>query len=168
MKNIYLVGFMGTGKSVVGRSLAVKLKAQFLDLDLSIEDKQGRKIKDIFAKEGEAYFRNLEKQAVRDISKKDSTVVACGGGVVLDKDNLVTLKRSGVLICLTARPEVILKRCQGDVKRPLLNVSDPLGKIKELLAAREPFYTQADLSIDTSDLTVQAVVDKILPKISND
>ncbi len=159
---------MGTGKSVVGKLLAKQLKVKFLDLDSSIEEKQGQTIKDIFAQKGEAYFRQLEKEAVKQVSNKESLVVACGGGVVLDKDNLDSLKNTGTVICLTARPQVILKRCQKNKDRPLLNVEKPEERIEELLKFRSPFYAQAHFSIDTSDLTVKEVVEKILEGMRGD
>lgn len=166
MKNIYIVGFMGTGKSVVGKLLAKRLDLEFLDLDSSIEKKEGRKIKEIFDEEGEAYFRKIEKQAVQEASKKERLVVACGGGVVLDKGNMDTLKKTGRLVCLLSRPEIILSRCKSNCDRPLLNVKDPQTEIKKLLAMRQPFYAEAEISIDTSDLSVEEVVREIERKIS--
>lgn len=169
MKNIYIVGFMGTGKSVAGKLLAKSLNLEFFDLDSSIEEKEGRKIKEIFAEKGEAYFRKIEKQAVQEVSNKDRLVVACGGGVVLDKGNIDILKKTGRLISLTSRPEVILSRCQANCDRPLLNVKDPQDEIKKLLAIRQPFYAEAEISIDTSDLSVEEVVRQIKRRlVSND
>ncbi len=166
MKNIYLVGFMGTGKSSVGRKLAKKISAKFLDLDHFIEKKYGRTIKDIFAKNGEFYFRTLEKEAVEEVSKSESLVVACGGGVVVDEENMQNLKNSGIIVCLNSRPDVILRRCKGHAHRPLLNVPNPQERIKELLAFRAAFYAQADFSIETSDLSVEETVEEIYQKIN--
>ena len=160
--NIYLVGFMGTGKTVVGKSVARQLKQEFFDLDFLIEEKQKRKIAQIFAQDGEAYFRSLEKQILKDISRKRNVVVSCGGGIVKDLENIQIMKKTGVIICLSARPEVILARTKGYTHRPLLNVDDPTKRIEELLKMRAPFYAQADYSIDTSDLTVSPVVNKVL------
>jgi shikimate kinase len=168
MENVYLVGFMGTGKSVVGKKLAAKLKAKFLDLDSLIEEKQGRRIQDIFAKEGEPHFRKLEKENLREISRKDGLVIACGGGIVLDKDNIELMRSSGKMICLSTRPEVIFQRVKGHAHRPLLNVEDKEKKITEVLKARQPFYNLAHISIDTSDSSVEQVVEKILEYIKND
>jgi shikimate kinase len=160
--NIYLVGFMATGKSAVGKELAQKMNFAFLDLDESIELKQKRAIKDIFAREGESYFRELEKRELQEASCKDNLVVACGGGIVLDKDNLKIMQQTGRMICLRASVEVILSRAGGYSHRPLLNVKDPRARIRELLELRAPFYAQADYSIDTSELSIKEVAEKIL------
>jgi shikimate kinase len=162
MNNIYLVGFMGTGKTAVGKELAKEKKWQFVDLDELIELKEKRTISDIFAKEGEPYFRLVEKQTLKEVAKEKKIVVACGGGIVMDKDNIKTMKESGVIICLTATPEVILKRTAGYQHRPLLNVRDPKRQIDLLLKLRAPFYAQADKTIDTSKISIDKVVDKII------
>ncbi len=162
MGNIYIVGFMGTGKTVVGREVARQLNQRFVDLDLLIEERQKRKIRQIFAKDGEAHFRKLEKQALLEVSQAGDLVVSCGGGIVLDKQNIQVMKDMGVMICLACQPEVILQRTQGYKHRPLLNVDDPTKAIKELLEVRAPFYAQADYTIDTSNLAVSAVVSKLL------
>lgn len=165
MKNIYLVGFMGSGKSVVGKLLAKKLGRKFLDLDSLIEHKVGKKISDIFSQDGEAFFRTLEKEVVRDVVRKQALVVACGGGVVADKENLDMLKKSGVVVCLTVRPEVVYKRCKDTCARPLLNVAEPQKDIERLLALRTPFYAQAHFSVDTSDITPEEAALEIIKKI---
>ncbi|MDD5044404.1 MAG: shikimate kinase [Candidatus Omnitrophica bacterium] len=162
MENIYLVGFMGTGKSVVGKALALKLKTAFLDLDSLIEEKEKRKIVDIFAREGEAYFRKLEKEGLKELSRKQGLVVACGGGIVLDKDNIELMRSSGKMVCLSARPEIILKRVGGHKHRPLLNVEDKEKKIKEILDARQPLYALAHICVDTSDSSVEQVLARVL------
>src|SRR3990167_5748466 len=162
MRNIYLVGFMGTGKTAVGRELAKRKKWQFMDLDELIELKEKRTIADIFAKEGEPYFRRLEKRVLKEVAKEKKFVVACGGGIVIDKENIRTMKETGIIICLSASPEVILKRTQGTSHRPLLNVSDQKKQIELLLKLRAPYYAQADKAIDTSKITVKEIVYKIL------
>lgn len=160
-KNIYLVGFMGTGKTSVGRELAEKKKWRFVDLDELIELKEKRAISDIFSKDGEPYFRRLEKQVLKEVAKESGFVVACGGGIVIDPENIKIMKGSGVTICLTAKPEVILERTAGYAHRPLLNVGDPKKQIELLLKLRSPYYAQADKTIDTSKISVKKVVDKI-------
>ena len=160
--NIYLVGFMGTGKSAVGRELASRLRRRFVDLDSLIEQRQDRKIAQIFAEEGEGYFRNLEKQALLEISKAGGLVASCGGGIVLDRENIKIMKQSGVMICLSCRPEVILDRTRGIKERPLLNVDNPAERIRELLKLRAPFYAEADYTIDTSDLPVSSLAGRLL------
>ncbi|MDD5568411.1 MAG: shikimate kinase [Candidatus Omnitrophica bacterium] len=160
--NIYLVGFMGTGKSVVGRELAKKKKWHFVDLDDFIELKEKRTIADIFAKDGEPYFRRVEKKALKEIAKENGFVVACGGGIVINEENIRIMKGSGTMICLKAIPEVILKRVSGQAHRPLLNVKDPEKQIGLLLKLRSPYYAEADKTIDTSGLSVKQAAGRIL------
>ena len=162
MQDIYLVGFMGTGKTAVGRRLAKELGLRLVDIDDLLVKKEKRSIKDIFAQSGEPYFRKAEKEALKEVAGKRRQVVVCGGGIVIDPKNIMTMKQSGRLICLSARPEVILERTKRYTHRPLLNVADPLAKIKELLANRKPYYAKAGLTVDTSDLTIQQVAEKIL------
>ena len=159
--NIYLVGFMGTGKSSVGCQLAKERGWNFIDLDELIELKEQRRIVDIFAKDGEAYFRKIEKNILKQVSTQKKFVVACGGGVVLDKDNIKLMKKTGRMICLYASPEQILKRVSLNNDRPLLNVEKPQKRIELLLKMRAPYYMQADKIIDTSNFSVKQVVKKI-------
>jgi len=159
--NIYLVGFMGTGKTSVGRLLAKKKNLNFVDLDELIELKERRRIVDIFAKDGEPYFRKVEKKALKEVAGQKKFVVACGGGIVLDKENIEVMKKSGILVCLTAAPKEILKRVSVNTGRPLLNVKDPAGRIEVLLKMRAPYYTQVDKTIDTTALSIKEVVEKI-------
>ncbi len=162
MKNIALVGFMGTGKSTIAALLAKKLQAGYVDLDEKIEEKEGMKIVDIFSQKGESYFRKVEKDIVAEISLNEGKIIACGGGVVLNEENVKNIKKSGFMICLEAAPEVILKRTENYKHRPLLNVDDPESKIKELLKKRKPYYSKADYTVDTSRLSAQEVVAEIL------
>ena len=159
--NIYLVGFMGTGKTSVGRQLAKEKGWSFVDLDELIELKEQRRIVDIFAKDGEPYFRKVEKKILKQVATQKKFVVACGGGVVLDKDNIKLMKKSGMVICLCATCVEILKRISGSTHRPILNVKKPRERIELLLKMRAPYYMQADKTIDTSGLSVKQVVGKI-------
>lgn len=161
MHNIYLVGFMGTGKTSVGCLLAKKKKWHFVDLDEYIELSQQRRIADIFAKDGEPYFRKIEKRALKEVASQKEFVVACGGGIVLDKDNIKLMKKSGILICLSASAKEILKRVSVNASRPLLNVANPRKRIELLLKMRASYYMQADKIIDTSCLSIKEVVEKI-------
>ncbi len=161
MKNIILVGFMGTGKTAVGKELAKRLNMKFVDMDDIIEEREGMKITDIFAKKGEPYFRSVEKEVAKGISKQPNLVVAAGGGAVIDEENVKNLKSNGLMICLTASPDKILERTKDYAHRPLLNVSDPRAKVSELLEKRAVYYARADYQIDTTDLTVDEVVKKI-------
>jgi len=153
---------MGTGKTSVGRELARRKKRQFVDLDELIEMRQKRRIADIFAKEGEPYFRKIEKLALREVAKENNFVVACGGGIVIDPDNIKIMKATGAVICLTACPKVIFERTRGYEHRPLLNVPEPEKQIELLLKLRAPYYARADKEIDTSKTPLSGVVDKIL------
>ena len=159
--NIYLVGFMGTGKSSVGRELAKQKGWNFVDLDELIELKQQRRIVDIFAKEGEPYFRKIEKKILKQVTTQKKFVVACGGGVVLDPGNIKLMKKTGILICLSATCQTILKRVSTSTHRPILNVAKPRERIELLLKMRAPYYMQADKTVDTSGSSIKQVVAKI-------
>lgn len=164
--NIYLVGFMGTGKTAVGKELARQKKWQFIDLDELIELKEKRVISAIFSQEGEPYFRRVEKKVLAEVAKEKKFVVACGGGIVLDKDNIKIMKKTGAVVCLTASPKVIWERTHRHAHRPLLTVAEPKKQIELLLKMRAPYYGQADKIIDTSKLSIKEVVNKISKIIS--
>ena len=158
-----LAGFMGTGKSAAGRLLAKGLKVPFVDLDERIVRQAGQTVPEIFAKEGESGFRKREAREVTRVCTKTGQVIATGGGVLLNEENVRQLKEAGILICLTARPEVILSRTLSSLpSRPLLSGTDPRERIEELLKLRKPSYAKADVTIDTSDRSVQGVVEEIL------
>lgn len=161
MENIYLVGFMGTGKTSVGKELAKKHKLCFVDLDELIELREKRIIADIFANEGEQYFRRLETRILKKVAKEKGLIVACGGGIVINPLNIKIMKESGIMVCLAANPEVILKRTSKETHRPLLNVKDPKKQIEHLLKLRAPYYAQADRIVDTSRLSIKEIVDKL-------
>jgi len=160
--NIYLVGFMGTGKTAVGKELAKIKKWRFVDLDELIELRNKRSILDIFAKDGEPYFRRIEKQTLIEVAGEKKFVVACGGGIVIDKDNIRIMKETGMIFCLSAPLDVILKRTSRYAHRPLLNVAEPKKQIELLLKLRAPYYALADKTIDTSKLSIKEAVDKII------
>ncbi|UCE18950.1 MAG: shikimate kinase [Gemmatimonadota bacterium] len=162
MMNIVLVGFMGTGKTVVGRRLAERLNMIFVDLDSLIEEKLKLSVNEIFERFGERFFREVERGIVSQISNRRGLVVATGGGVVLDSRNVATLKKLGCMIHLFARPDVILERTRDTHHRPLLETGDRKIRIEHLLNERRPFYTQAHCEIDTSDLDVEDVAGKII------
>lgn len=158
---------MGTGKSAVGRQLAKQKGWNFVDLDELIELQQQRRIVDIFAQEGESYFRKIEKKILRQVATQSKFVVACGGGVVLDKDNIKLMKKNGIVICLRASCAEILKRISGSTLRPILNVAKPRERIELLLKMRAPYYLQADKTIDTSCSSIKQVVGKISKMLSD-
>ena len=161
MKNIVLFGFMGTGKTAVAQAVAEDLTKEYVSIDDLIEKKEGTNINDIFSGKGEPYFRELEKEVVKEISALTDKVIDTGGGVVLDGQNVDNLKANGVTICLWASPHAIYERTKSFGHRPLLNVEDPEGKIKELLDHRKPFYEKAEYHIDTTDLELKDVVLKV-------
>ncbi len=161
-KNIYIVGFMGTGKTTVGRLLAEKLGREFIEMDDEIEKREGMKIVSIFATKGEEYFRTVESEVLKDIAQKSNIVVSCGGGVVLKEENMKILKNTGIVICLRASRDTIYERTKNDSFRPLLNVTNPRRRIEELLKAREPFYSKAHHTVDTDSLSPEEVRDRIL------
>jgi len=162
MRSIILIGFMGTGKTLVGRRLAEILGMTFIDTDTLIEEAVGMSIGQLFERHGEPYFRNLERQVVASISEDHSQVVATGGGVVLDGENVAHLKKMGTMIHLSARADVILDRIRNQSQRPLLQTENAKKRIESLLAQRAPSYALADLEIDTSELGCEDVVERIL------
>ena len=147
--NLYLVGFMGTGKSTVGRVVAHKLGFQMVDSDHEIERQQRKTIPEIFAQDGEAAFRAMEGAFIESGHPAERTVVACGGGLVVQPGMLARLKRKGVVVCLHASVETILARTSRQQNRPLLAVEDPAERIRTLFAQREPVYKQAGTVILT-------------------
>jgi shikimate kinase len=167
MGGIVLTGFMGTGKSEVGRRLARRLGRAFVDTDQLVEARAGKSVAAIFADDGEPVFRRLEREAVAEAASRSEAVIAVGGGAVLDATNVVRLRGAGALVCLTARPETILARVGDVAHRPLLATDDPRGAIARLLADRSAAYAAAaDLTIDTSDRTVDEVVEEIRERLS--
>lgn len=155
--NLALVGFMGTGKSSVGHLVASTLHFEFVDTDDLIEARARKRISDLFAQEGEARFRELERHIVAEISHFRKTVIATGGGLVVNPANMTSLKTHALVVCLWASPEVIWERVRHQSHRPLLQGPDPLEKIRRLLAEREPFYRAADVLLNTEMRSVKEV-----------
>ena len=168
--NIALIGFMGTGKTAVGEVLAGKLDKKFIELDWLIERKAGKSIPEIFQEDGEIAFRELEIEVTKEVSTDRNLVIACGGGIVLNKINIDRLKESSGIVYLTASPNTILKRTSGEPgQRPLLEVDNPTLTIRELLKFRKPFYERAaDITINTSKLSIEAVAKQIIEKLRED
>lgn len=165
--NIVLVGFMGTGKTAVSKLLAKEIGMKYISTDEVIEDKERRSINEIFKKNGEAYFRRVEKEVAKKVAQLNNFVIDAGGGIVLNKENVENLKRNGKIVCLIAAPDVILERTKRYHNRPLLNVENPKAKVEELLELRAPSYAQADFSIDTTNLSVEQAAQEI-KKIINE
>ena len=166
-ENIILIGFMGVGKTSLGKLLASKLGRGFVDLDEKIEHDAQMSIPKIFETHGEKYFRELEKAAVKEVSARRNIVIATGGGTVKDAENLQLLKDSGIIICLTTDPEEIFRRTEKRGERPVLDGggNERLETIKKLLAEREQFYAQADCKIDTTEWSPLQIVNKICEKL---
>ncbi len=160
-KNIALTGFMAVGKTRVGRELASRLGWRFIDVDRAIERDEGRKVQEIFRRDGEARFRALEKQKLKEILARERQVIATGGGAVMDEENLAWLKEKTLLVCLTATAETILGRVRG-AERPLLDVADREARVRELMRLRAPVYARAHATIDTENLSVKEVVEEVL------
>lgn len=157
---------MGTGKSAVGKMLARRLKRPFVDLDREIEKEAGRPVQEIFAQEGEAAFRQMEAKAVRETADLEGHVIATGGGVMCDEENVEALKTKGLLVCLTASADAVLERTAASrASRPLLAGADPKERIEELLKLRQPYYARADVTIDTTGRPLQEIVEEILCKL---
>ncbi len=159
--NICLIGMMGSGKTTVGKILALKTGKIFVDTDEKIEEEQEMKISEIFRELGEKAFRRMEKQFLEKIPETDELVISAGGGLAADEENLRRLKETGKVIWLYACPEETLRRIRGAGERPLLNVKDPVKEIEALLGKREKFYSSADIKIDTTGLTPDQVADRI-------
>lgn len=142
-QNIILTGFMGTGKSTFGKRLAYRLEYRFIDTDTEIEKRAGKSVAEIFRESGEAAFRKMEQELSEELSKQTGLVIATGGGLVMNPDNVTTLQSSGIMICLSASAEDILERVSRQPgTRPLLQEAEPLKKIKVMLKQREPIYSQ--------------------------
>jgi shikimate kinase len=160
--NLALIGFMGTGKTTVGRLVAEALHFEFLDTDEIIQSHTGKSVTEIFAQDGEPAFREMERRVVRELSSKTKTVISTGGGLPTNAENLALLKSFCLVACLWSAPEKIWERVKNQSHRPLLHGSDPQKKIRELLAAREPFYKQADVLVNVDLRSVREVVQQMV------
>ena len=165
MKNVVLIGFMGTGKTSTGRILAQRLGRAFVDLDAKIEEEAGRSISEIFAAEGEAAFRAMEKDMVRRMAARRGLVISTGGGTVKDAASVAELKKNGAIVCLTATVDAVLARTAHVGDRPVLDRKDAGDRrraVEDLMAERRALYEVADYSVDTSELSPLQVVDDII------
>lgn len=165
-ENIYLVGLMGAGKSTVGRILARRLGKRFVDTDNEIEKRNGVTIPVIFEIEGEDGFRRREQEVLADLSQEQGLILSTGGGIVLKPENREALRNQGFVVYLNARPELLADRTKHDRSRPLLNVEDPLTRLRELHAVRDPLYREvAHAVVETGRGAPQQVVQAILAEI---
>jgi shikimate kinase len=162
IRNIVLCGFMGTGKSSVGRLVAEQLRFTFLDTDHVIEARAGKPIAKIFAEDGEAAFRAMENQVVKEVAQRDHTVISTGGGLVVNPENMASLKQHALVVCLWASPDEIYARVKNQNHRPLLDDPQPIEKIRTLLAERAPFYKQANVLLNTGIRSPREVAQQVL------
>jgi shikimate kinase len=166
-RNIVLMGFMGTGKTTVGWKLAATLGLEFVDMDHIIEERAGKPISRIFSEDGEPRFREMERALSVELSARHGLVVGCGGGVVINADNVRDFSRTGLVVCLTASAQVIFERTAAASHRPLLEQQDRFQRIVDLLEKRRTLYAAIPHQIDTGALTAQQVVDAIVPLYRN-
>ncbi len=162
LANIALIGFMGTGKTSVGRLVAEQLRFEYLDTDEVIQAETGRTITEIFTTDGEPAFRALEEKVVKELAVRKQTVIATGGGLPVNPENLTSLKAHSLVVCLWSSPEKIWERVRHQSHRPLLHDKNPQAKIRELLAAREPFYKQADVLLNTDLRSLREVTQQVV------
>jgi shikimate kinase len=160
--NIVLIGFMGTGKTSVGRLVAEQLHFHYLDTDEMIQAATGKTIAEIFSASGEPAFRALEEKTVQELAGKARTVISAGGGLPINPENLGSLKTHALVVCLWASPAKIWERVKNQTHRPLLHGADPQKRICELLAARSPFYKQADILLNTESRSLREVAQQVV------
>jgi shikimate kinase len=166
-ENIYLVGLMGAGKTTIGRSLAKRLEMRFLDTDKEIESRTGVSIPTIFEIEGEEGFRKRESQVIQETAAKSGRVVATGGGSVLREENRIAMRQSGFVVYLNVTPSTLLERTRHDKNRPLLQVADPLLKLAQLFAARDPLYRAvAECVVEEERMSAQGILQHLLKELS--
>lgn len=162
MKNIILIGFMGTGKTSLGRRLARRLGREFVDTDAEIENVTGKTVAQIFAKDGATRFRSEEALLVKKLAGREGLVISTGGGLVLNPENVRLLREKGVFIALTAAPEVIYRRVKNKKNRPLLLRGNLEERIRTLLREREGAYNMAELTVDTGACSPEEAVNQIV------
>ena len=168
MKNLYLIGFMGAGKSTVARAFEKQYHMKLVEMDEEIVKQEKRAISEIFATNGEAYFRDLETALVKRIASQEDQIISCGGGAVLRLENVKKMKENGVVILLLAQPETILERVQGDSGRPLLQGNMNVQYISELMEKRRAVYeSAADLQIETDGKTAVEISREIMDKLKD-
>lgn len=169
--NIILVGFMGTGKTLVGREVARLLGWDFVDTDTEIEQRAGKSVPRVFADDGETSFRSLESKVLSEACSGKHRVVSAGGGAIVDSENRKLMLDRGAVVCLDAEPETIYARLtcddmDGVSARPLLSAPDPLKRIQELKSERQDFYSAAHFTVTTDELTVEEVAQKVLRSLN--
>jgi shikimate kinase len=165
VKNIFLIGFMGSGKSTVAKALQAALGTEVIEMDMLIAKQQKMAITEIFEKFGEAHFRDLETKLLLDIQKKEGVIVSCGGGVVIRPENVEYMKKSGTIVLLTAAPETVYRRVKDSRDRPVLNGHMNVEYIAGLQEKRRSMYeAAADITIATDGKTIDEIRREILDK----
>lgn len=164
--NLALIGFMGVGKSSVARLIGSQMHMQVVDTDELIEQAAGgMKISEMFARFGEAGFREREREVVRSLRDLRRVVISTGGGLVTNRENMASLKEHSLVVCLWASPEVIWERVRHQSSRPLLQTSDPRERIRELVAQREPFYREADVMVSSERRQLHEVAHNVIHQV---
>jgi len=167
--NIVLVGLSGSGKTTIGKLLEKYLSGmKFVDTDEIIVKRENKSINEIFAESGEQKFREIEKAVTEEVSKDDNLIISTGGGVVLNKENILNLKKNGVVFYLKTSPEVIAERLKNDNTRPLLKVDDVKEKLFKMLETREKLYQTADFTVKTDELSPNEVIELITKECKNE
>lgn len=166
MKNVFLIGFMGSGKSTVASCLARNYGMKMIDMDQLIVEREGMSIPDIFAQKGEQYFRDVETNLLIEIQGEQNKVVSCGGGVVLREENIQAMKKCGQVVLLNAKPETILERVKDDDNRPLLRGNKNVQFIRDMMETRYPKYERAaDFVVDTDGKSADIICKEIIEKV---
>ena len=164
--NIFLIGFMGTGKSTIASVFSNKYKMEIVEMDEMLAERERMSIPDIFEKYGEMYFRNLETEYLKEIKQMTNRIISCGGGVVLRQENVSLMKENGKIVLLTASPEEIYERVKNDNERPLLKGRKSVEAIKELMEARRAKYeAAADIIISTDGKAAEEICDELMDKL---
>ncbi len=159
--NLYLIGFMGVGKSAVGRGLAQRLNMRFIDSDTAISHNENMSIQEIFKKYGEPHFRQLESEFVESGHPETGCVISCGGGLIMQNRNAEILKSKGIIICLFASADTIYQRTCSNKNRPLLNVKNPKELIEKLNSEREPIYLKVGIGVSTENRSIDEVAEHV-------
>ena len=165
--NVVLTGFMGTGKSTVGRRVADLLKVPFLDVDVTIQRQTGKTIPELFKTKGEAAFRALESATIQELSMQEKAVIATGGGALMNAENRQFLEKRGILVCLSAKSGTLLERLKHDHTRPLLAGENMQERIDRLMQEREAVYAMCPIQVATDDKTIEQVAQEVIEKISS-
>lgn len=167
MKTLFFIGFMGAGKTSVSAALGRTLRLPVIEMDEQIVRQEGMTIPEIFAQKGESHFRQCETALLDGLAAESACLVSCGGGVAMRQENVAAMRRCGTVVLLTARPEVILERVKDSDERPLLQGRKNVADIAALMAQRRSAYeAAADVTVDTSDLTIEEVCRAVLRQVN--